>query len=242
MQELGAGICINGRGVVVDEAQAQMDVAEQAALVRLLERRPRHELGGASDVVKECGGEQQVGAEPRVQLGGLAADRGDADRVFEQSARVRVVRRRGGQPPQQHSKAVVGHETPDRCTESGVRDLACKKLEEAVQLVDVTPKRRRKRRRIGVRSCFEDPYVDLKAIAETLDPPEHADRVAFREARVEQLDVLPNTRVDATARIDELQCEVRCAAFRPQPLLAGDRVDPFDDAFLGKFRDRAHPW
>ena len=78
-------------GALLDQAQAEVDVAEQAALLGRPERRPALELARAADVVEERGGEQQVGAQPRVELAGLAAERRDADRVLEQAARVGVV-------------------------------------------------------------------------------------------------------------------------------------------------------
>ena len=97
-----------------------------------------------------------------------------------------------------------------------------------------------KRRRIGVRRGLERAHVELQAVAELLDPSEHAHRVALREARVEQLDVVPHARVDPPARVDELEREVGRAAARAQPLLARDGVDAFDDPLLGELRDRAH--
>ena len=69
-----------------------MDVAEQAAFLRDLESRAWLELARAADVMKERAGEQQVGAQARMELRELPADRGDADRVLEQAAGVDVMR------------------------------------------------------------------------------------------------------------------------------------------------------
>jgi hypothetical protein len=66
-------------------------VTEQPSLVGRAERGRAAQLASATDVVQERGGEQQVGSQTRVQLRRLAGERGDADRVLEQSARVVVV-------------------------------------------------------------------------------------------------------------------------------------------------------
>ena len=43
---------------------------------------------------------------------------------------------------------------------------------------------------------LERAHVELQPVAELLDAAEHAHRVALAEAAVEQLDVLPDARVD----------------------------------------------
>ena len=121
-----------------------------------------------------------------------------------------------------------------------MRDLAGEELQKAVQLVGVPPQRRCELRRIGLRRGLERAHVDLQPVPELLDAAEHAHGVALREARVEQLDVVPDARVDAAARIDELEREVRGAALRAQPLLARDRVDALDDPLFGQLCDCAH--
>jgi hypothetical protein len=82
----------------------------------------------------------------------------------------------------------------------------------------------------------------LQPVTELLDATEHAHGVAFREARVEQLDVVPDARVDPSARVDELQRQVRGAVLRPQPLLPSNRVDALHDTLFGELRNRAHTW
>ena len=74
-------------------------------------------------------------------------------------------------------------------------DLGDEKLEEARELVRVAPHRRRQRRRIDV-GRFERAHIELQAVAELLDAAEHAHGVAFSEAAVEQLDVVPDPRLD----------------------------------------------
>ena len=63
---------------------------------------------------------------------------------------------------------------------------------------------------------LERPHVELEPVAEPLDPAEHAHRVALGEAAVEQLDVVPDARVDVPGRVDELEREVGRAALRPR--------------------------
>ena len=87
---------------------------------------------------------------------------------------------------------------------------------------------------------LERAHVELQPVAELLDAAEHAHRVALAEARVEQLDVVPDARLDAAARVDELEREVRRAAFRPQALLPRDGVDALDGAVLRELGDRRH--
>jgi hypothetical protein len=74
--------------VRLDQPHAEMNVAEQPALVGESERRPTVELPGAADVVQQRGGEQQVDAQPWMQLSCLAAERRHPDRVLEEAARV----------------------------------------------------------------------------------------------------------------------------------------------------------
>ena len=70
---------------------------------------------------------------------------------------------------------------------------------------------------IRVLGRLDSPHLHLEPAAEALDPAEDAHRVAFAEALVEEVDVAPDARLDATARVRELEREVRrrpraCAA------------------------------
>ena len=123
----------------------------------------------------------------------------------------------------------------------GMGDLGGEEVEEAVELVRVAA-HRRARTPAGsvVRGVLDRADVELEPVAVALDPAEHAHRVALAESRVEQVDVVPDARLDAAARVDELEREVRGAVLRPQPPLARDRVDALDDAVLGQLGDRAH--
>ena len=115
MQELGANRGVESGGSLLDQAQAEMDVTEQAPLLRRAKRRPAAELEGAADVVQERGGGEEVAAQARMELGRLAAERRDPDRVLEQPAGVAVVtvRSRGGQRAKRRADAVVA-ENPRR--------------------------------------------------------------------------------------------------------------------------------
>ena len=86
-----------------------------------------------------------------------------------------------------------------------MRDLGGEELEEPVELVGIAPQRRHELRRVGVRGCLERTHLHLQAAAEALDPAEHPHGVALREPPIEQLDVVPDARVDPAARVDELQ-------------------------------------
>src|SRR6185295_15363948 len=93
---------------------------------------------------------------------------------------------------------------------------------------------------VGLGCGLEGAHVDLEPVAELLDSAEHPHRVAFGEAGVEELDVVPNASVDPPTRVDQLEREVWSAALRPHSLFARDRVDPFDDPLLGQLCDGAH--
>jgi len=216
-------------------------VAEQPALGGLPEARARLELDRAADVVEKRGGEEKVGAQARVELAELAADRRDADRMLEQAARVVVVGvRRGREGTHPAADLRVADEAADRRGEPGVGDLAGQELEEPVELVGVAPHRRREAGRVGLRLGLDRADVELKPVAVALDAAEHAHRVALAEARVEQVDVVPDAALDAAARVDELEREVRGAVLCTQPALACNRIDALDDAVLRQLGDGAH--
>ena len=187
----------------------------------------------------EGGRKEEVGAEPRMELRQLAADRRHADRVLEETPRVDVVtlgRRR--ESTQALPSLGVEHRRHGR-TQSRVEDLGGEKVEEAVELVGVPPHRRRERRRIGL-GLLDRADVELEPVPEPLDSTEHPNRVPFAEARVEKLDVVPHTPLDSAGRVDELEREVVGPGPRPKATLAGDRVDAVDEAILGELSDGRH--
>ena len=172
-----------------------------------------------------------------MELRRLARERRDADRVLEQPACVGVVilgRRR-----ERREVAVAEHRLDGRA-QPGMRELGDEEVEEPAELVAVAAQRRRQRLRVDVRR-LERANVELQPVAELLDAGEHAHRVAFREAAVEQLDVVPDARLDATGRIDELEREVRRAGLRAQLPLHADGVHGLDDPVLLELRDGHGP-
>ena len=119
-------------------------------------------------------------------------------------------------------------------------DLAGEEVEEAVELVGVAAHRRRQLGRIAVGRGLDRPHLHLEPAAEPLHAPEHADGVALGEAAVEQLDVVPDARLDPAARVDELEREIRRAVLRPPALLAADGEDALDGAILRELGDAGH--
>jgi hypothetical protein len=115
VQQLRSNVGLQRRGLLLDQAEPEVDVAEQATLRGLAEGRPRTELPRTAEIVQERGGKQEVAPQPRVQLGCLAADRRDADGVLEQAAGVAVVPvRRRRQRAQRGPERVVREEPVDR--------------------------------------------------------------------------------------------------------------------------------
>ena len=169
-----------------------------------------------------------------MQLRRLATQGGDAHGVLQQAARIAVMTfgARCGQRSQRRPKHSVVEEPAHESRKTRVRDLPGKELEKPVELVRVTSHCRRERRRVGVGRRLERPHLQLQCAAEPLDTPEHLDRVALVEAPIEQVDVVPDARLDAPARIDELEREIRGAVACAPPLLAGDGIDAFDRAIL----------
>ena len=121
-----------------------------------------------------------------------------------------------------------------------MRDLSGEELEEAVQLVGVAPKRRRELCGVGISGRLDRPHLNLKLPAETLDASEHAHCVAFAEPLVQQLDVAPHPRLNSSARVRELENEIRSTGARVAPLLLRDREHALDRPILGELGDRGH--
>ena len=100
VEQLGPNLGVEARRPLLDQAQAEMDVSEQAPFLGLAECRTAAELDRAADVVQQRRGDQEVVTQSRVELRRLAAQGGDADRVLEEPAGVAVVavraRRRAG--------------------------------------------------------------------------------------------------------------------------------------------------
>ena len=121
-----------------------------------------------------------------------------------------------------------------------MRDLRGEELEEAVELVGVAAERRRQLRRVGVLGRLDRAHLHLQLPAEPLHAPEHAHRVALAEAPVEQLDVAPDARLDAPARVGELEREVRSCRRACGAAPSRDREHALDRPVLGELGDRGH--
>jgi uncharacterized protein (DUF1015 family) len=239
VQELGTDRRFEAVRALLDHPQAEMDVPEQTALVGGPERRAAPELAHPPDIVQERSREDDVRAEALVQLRRLAHERGHADRVLEQAARVRVVRLRRRQLAEPLPQRRVGREPADDRCQPRVGDLTREELEKALELVGVPAQLRRKARGVVV-GGLDRADLELKPVVEALHPPEHADGVALGEAAVEQLDVVPDPSLDAAGRIHELEREIGRALPRRPALLPCDGVDALDGAIGGELGDRAH--
>ena len=119
-------------------------------------------------------------------------------------------------------------------------DLFGEELEEAVELVRVATERGGEVGRIGVVHRLDGPDLHLQSPTESLDASQDAHRVTLAESLVEQLDVAPDPRLDATARVRELEGEIRRARLGAPPLLLGDREHPLHGPVLGELGDRGH--
>jgi uncharacterized protein (DUF1015 family) len=241
VQELGANSGLEWCGALFDQAQPKMDVAEQPTLIGRSEDRSPGQLDRSAHVVEQRGRYEEVAPEPRVELSNLATDRRDTDRVLEQPARVAVMALgRRGQRAEARPQLGIADEPAHGGLQPRVRDLAGEKLEEALQLVPVSPKAGRKSRGIEILGGLERPNLELQPVAKAIDSPKHADRVPLVEAAVEQIDVAPNAGLDPAARIDELESQVRRPGTRPPPLLLRNRVDTLDDTVVLELGDRRH--
>ena len=68
VQNLGEDAAVEPVGALLDQAQAEVDVAEELALGGREEERAAVELADAPDIVEKRGGEKQVRAQARVEL------------------------------------------------------------------------------------------------------------------------------------------------------------------------------
>jgi hypothetical protein len=238
VEELGEHARRDSFRMLLDEAEAEMDVAEELPFVRREEERAPVELSHPTGVVKERGRDEKVRPQPRMDLRDVPAHGGDGDRVLEKPTGIGVMRVRCcGQRSQPRAKARIRDEPANEHVQLWMRELTGEELEEPVELVDVAAGLGDERRGIGL-GRFERPHLELEAVSEALDPPEHVHRVAFTEALVEEVDVAPDPCVDPAARIDELQGQIRASVAGAKALLAGDRVRAFDDSVLRQLSDR----
>jgi uncharacterized protein (DUF1015 family) len=238
VEELRANVRLERGGARLDEAQTEVDVPEEPSLHGRLEHRGPPELLRPPDVVQERRREQEITPQPPVELRRVAAERGDGNRVLEEPPRVSMMALgRRGERAEARPHFGVADEAPDERSQAGVGELGGEELEEAVELVEVAPRLGHERGRIRLRR-LELAHLELESVAEALDAAEDAHRVAFAEAAVEELDVAPDARLDAAARIHELEGEVRSPRPGGQALLPRDREDAVDHAVLRELGNR----
>ena len=102
------------------------------------ERGPRSSSRVRPTSWRRAAASEEVGAESRVDAGGLAAERCHVDRVLEQAARVAVVPcGRGGQAAKPLAQRRVREQAVDDGSQPRVVNLGGQELEEAVELVEV---------------------------------------------------------------------------------------------------------
>src|SRR6476659_3327186 len=123
VQQLGADVRFEGSSAFLDQPQPKMDMAEQASLLGLPEGRRRAELSGPPQIMQKRGGEQQIRTKPGVELGGLAADRGDPDGVLQEATGIAVMAVGcGGQRTERGAEAIVGEKASDGRPQPRMRD------------------------------------------------------------------------------------------------------------------------
>ena len=112
VQELRAHFRLQLASSILDQAKAEMDMAEQASLLRLCEPGPSGQLDRSADVMQERCSEKKVSAQPRMELRRLAAERRHPDRVLQQPTRITVVAvsTRGWQRTKRVAQPRIGEE------------------------------------------------------------------------------------------------------------------------------------
>jgi hypothetical protein len=91
VHQLGEHVALERLGPRLEQADAELDVAEEPALVGRPKVRRPPELHRAAGVVEQSRRHEQVAPQPWVDLSRVAADRGHRHGVLEQSAGVVVM-------------------------------------------------------------------------------------------------------------------------------------------------------
>ena len=243
VQELGENRRVEIARALLDQPQPEMDMPEQAPFLGLAKSGATSELANAADVVQERGAEQEVGPEPGMELRGLAAERRDArpcargDHLRSRGARRRRLREALSSPsgsPRSRTNEPTTEASPGWAISSARNSKKPSSSSASRRSVG------RELGGIGVVHRLDRPHLHLQPPAEALDASQDAHRVAFAESLVEKLDVAPDPRLDATARVRELEREVRRAGLGAPPLLLGDREHALHGPVLGELGDRGH--
>ena len=177
-----------------------------------------------------------------MELRGLTAEGCDSHGVLEEPSCIAVmaVAACSGKRPKRGADRGVAYERVDHGRELRMGDLGREELEEPVQLICISAERRGERSGVRVLGGFDRAHLHLQLAAEALDPPEDVNRVALLEATVQEINVVPDPGLDASACVGELEGEVRSACSSAPPLLLRDGEDTFDRPIVGELGDRGH--
>ena len=115
----------SGAGALVEQAQPELDVAEQPALVGEADLGAERELARLAEVVDDRRRQQQVLVQARVQRAGLQGQRRHRDGVLEQPAEVGVVAgARARRAAQRRAQRPVAEEVGEQRREGRIAHLA----------------------------------------------------------------------------------------------------------------------
>jgi hypothetical protein len=139
VEQLGPNRRVQVSRALLDHAEPEVDVPQQSPLLGLAKDGATPQLAYAAGVVEERRREEEVAAQPWVELRRLAAQGGHPNRVLEQSSCVAVV----AVDPSRGKRAIrlanggISQQRAHDLGEPGMGDLPSEELEEAVQLVGV---------------------------------------------------------------------------------------------------------
>ena len=134
----------------------------------------------------------------------------------------------------------VADEARDERPQARVGDLGGEELEEAVQLVEVA-RGPRARARPGRSSAGSSERTSSWSRSRKRSTRPSTRTASPSPKRLSRSSTSFQTRASILpGRVDELEREVRAAGAGAKSLLAGDRVEAFDNPVLGQLRDR-HP-
>ena len=207
MEDLGEDRRLQPARPLLDQAKAEVDVAQESPLGGGEEERPAVELARPTGVVQQRRREQEVGPQALVELRGFPAERGDAHGVLEQAAGPGMVpswvagrmRSRARKSPSA-TKASTSSRSPGWAI-SAARNSKNRPVPRRPPRLGHEP--------AGSAAPARASGLELEAVAEALDAAEDAHRVPLAEALVEQLDVVPDAGLDLARGIDQLQRQVR---------------------------------
>ena len=212
--QLRVGEPVQARRPLGHELLAQHHVPDERPRLAELDLGAEIELARLAHVVEDRRAEQQIRVEPRVEDAGLLGERGNRHGVLEQAAQVGVVPRpRAGRAPELGAERLVAEEEAEEPGEVGVVHLAREVLEEAVELPDVAVGDRQELGRVRV-GRLDRLHLDLKLVAEALDPPGHGHEIAALELARQEVRVAERAPRDGARPVAQLDAPgrgFRCA-------------------------------